>query len=199
MAFDGPIIWRPSQRVTLPPNGAIYPLERYTGEQATNYIYPDNFRLPTLCQTCPLREFMQPQIAHAAIKHFSIPDIYSTNMGGNNVLLLHDAANEDGRHEPVVLDELPIVSPYSAQHEMPVSQVLGRMHHKVDRCSGPQARRRLLGIKATIYCGALQTVRRFNKDMARNGIGREITYDNAELLRPTNTVVTAELHAWRTS
>jgi hypothetical protein len=175
-------------------------MEEYTGYQATNFIFPDNFQLPRLCETCPLRRFAQPRIAQAAIHHFNIRGVYHTNWAGGitGVLLFHDGA--DPGCEPVVLGELPIVSPFSAEHEMPLSRGLGDMHRRFDMCKTPEERRsfggRLLGRKARMYCGTgFQQVSDYNYWLQGSGIGQAVDYTPDELLR--ELVVSEEVHSFR--
>ncbi|MDB5170880.1 MAG: hypothetical protein JWO35_574 [Candidatus Saccharibacteria bacterium] len=178
----------------FPPEGAVYPMEKFTGEQRGNYEFPDDFRLPNLCDSCPLSATMPKQrIARVSgLQHYNIQDTYVTNMAGSTslVLLMHDAVLLDV--EPVVLGELPITSPFSVEHESPTSQVLGGMHNRARACQGSIVRSGLaarLLRRTGVTCRQFPTVSEYNRRASRNALGQMLRFEQADLTDEYTAVV----------
>jgi hypothetical protein len=174
----------------------VYPLgelEHDNWYRSGNYIQPDNYRIPDFCEGCPLAEGLcEPRISRirqgmVPVNEGNVRHIGSFSDYRAGVLVLGDTA--DSGFEPVFLGEVPLVSPFSVQHESGESQALGEANRKVDSCDGPAEGRRLLRV-SQVACGSgFVKVAEYSRTGWRLHVPQEIIAD------PSNQVVGADTSA----
>lgn len=166
----------------------IYPLGEFDKDNWVrngNFIRPDNYRIPDLCEGCPLAEGLcEPRIA-------KVPGLYPINdgtvfLGGSEqfipeVVVLRDAVDPGAK--PVHLGVVPFVSPFSVQHERGESQALGVANRRVDTCSGPSEDQRFLRAARSICRSGLVRVGDYRRP------GRRSIVDPEALADPKNEIV----------
>lgn len=167
---------------------AVYPLTEAMGDdvRSGNYIFPGNFRSPDFCEGCPLAEGLrEPRISQVKglypVRGDGVVHIGSFRDYVSDVLVLSDASNSE--FEPVYLGEVPIVSPFSVEHEDGDSQALGYAHSRVSSCESPGETKKLFRSPRTVCLSGLTKVRDHHQ------LGYRLRIDEETLALVGNVVV----------
>ena len=164
----------------------VYPLEEFTGERQTNFIRPDNYKIPDFCNDCPLMQNCNnPRISVARSAEVPVNTDgvrHLNSFGPHSALILSDSA-EASDFEPVYIGTQRIVSPFSMEHESPESEVLGYANQAVDKCTGSVTKKRIFRSDLRICNSGLVKISNFHNP------GYRLRVDEEGLANPYTLVV----------